>query len=175
MQIKADNIVVEPIEKLVQDPKNENVHSEKQIKALAKIIEINGFRAPLVVSKRSGYVIAGNGRLDAAKLLGMTELPVIYQDFENEAAELRHRLADNEISRHAVLDQEKMLDNLKDLDIDLESFDFDEIGLLDFTFNAEPAEVKNTGAELDVDSFDNFDHQCPKCGYEWDDSGKDNS
>lgn len=132
MEIKAQDIVIEPIEKLVEDPKNENVHSEKQIEALGKIIKINGFRAPLVVSKRSGFVIAGNGRLQAARLIGMTELPVIYQDFENEADELRHRLADNEISRYAELDKDKMLFNLKELDIDLESFDFGDVGLLDF-------------------------------------------
>jgi ParB-like chromosome segregation protein Spo0J len=175
MQIKSEKIVIEPIEKITPDPKNENQHSEKQIEALARIIKINGFRSPLVVSKRSGYVVVGHCRLEASRLLGMKELPVIYQDFENEADELRHRIADNEVARHATLDTDKMLGNLNDLDIDLIEFDFSELGLIDFNFNIEPAEIKNTSAELDVDSFDNFQHQCPKCGFQWDDSGKDNS
>jgi DNA modification methylase len=137
MELKAKNIVIEPIQKLVEDPKNENIHSEKQIQALAKIIKINGFRSPIIVSNRTGLIVAGHGRLQAARLLGMEELPVIYQDFENEADELRHRLADNEISRHAVLDEQKMFENLQELNFDLESFDFEEIGLIDFNFQKE--------------------------------------
>lgn len=135
MQIKSNEIVIEAIEKLTSDPKNENIHSEKQIEVLQKIIEINGFRNPLTVSNRSGYVICGNGRLEAARKMGMDKLPVIYQDFENEAEETRHRLADNEIARHAELDRDKMLENLKDLDIDLQDFDFEEVGLIDFDFS----------------------------------------
>ncbi len=131
MEIKSKIIKIEPIEKLVSDPKNENIHSDRQIEALQKIIKVNGFREPLTISNRSGYVVCGHGRLLAAKNLGMTELPVIYQDFENEADEMRHRMADNEIARYATLDREKFLDNLGDLEID--NVDFEEFGLLDFS------------------------------------------
>jgi len=133
--LKAKNIIVEPIEKLVEDPKNENTHSDIQIEALSKIIKINGFRSPIIVSNRTGLIVSGHGRLQAARLLGMTELPVIYQDFKNEADEIRHRLADNEISRHSALDVDKMIENLKELDFDLESLDFSELGLINFDFS----------------------------------------
>jgi len=62
----------------------------------------------------------------------MEQLPVVYQDFENEAEETRHRLASNEIARHAQLDESKMLDNLKELDLDIASIDMEEFGLIDF-------------------------------------------
>ena len=132
MEIKSNSIVIEPIEKIVPDPKNENEHPEKQIEILCKIINVNGFREPLIVSNRSGYLVAGHGRLEAAKRLGMEKLPVVYQDFENEAAELRHRTASNEAARHASLNEEKLLLNLGELKIDLEKFDFETVGLEDF-------------------------------------------
>jgi len=165
MEIKSKEIKIVPIEKLTPNPKNENIHSEKQIEVLAKIIDANGFRNPLIVSNRSGYIEAGCGRYAAARLREWDKLPVIYQDFENEAEETRHRLADNEIARHAQLDESKMLDNLKELDFDLNTFNFDEIGLIDFNFDHIP-EVKNTNEEIDVDSFgDDLQHECPKCGF----------
>ncbi len=87
VDIKAHDIELVPIEKLTPDPKNENTHSEKQLEVLAKIIKANGFREPLIVSNRSGYIIAGNGRYESARMLDMGQLPVVYQDFENEAEE----------------------------------------------------------------------------------------
>ena len=70
-------------EKLIPNPKNPNRHPEAQIKLLAKIIKAQGFRNPIVVSKRSGFVIKGHGRLDAAKLLEMLTVPVDFQELEN--------------------------------------------------------------------------------------------
>jgi len=81
-----------PIDQLVENPKNANIHSEEQIQRLAKIIDFQGFRVPLTVSNRSGFVIAGHGRIEAAKVLGMAELPVIFQDFDSEAQEGRVRI-----------------------------------------------------------------------------------
>ena len=148
MEIKSEKITVEPIEKLVSDPKNENIHSDKQIEVLQKLIVANGFRDPLTVSTRSGYVICGNGRLLAAQRLGMEKLPVVYQDFENEAAETRHRIASNEVARHADLDTSKMLENLEELEIDTTKFDFEELGLIDF-------ELPTPAFSLDDDDDDN--------------------
>lgn len=150
VQIKSKDIKIEPIEKLVGDPKNENVHSEKQIEVLQKIIKVNGFREPLVVSNRSGYIVCGHGRLQAAKSLGMKELPVIYQDFENEAEETRHRIADNEIARHASLDTDKMISNLEEIGLELDSFDFEELGLIDFKlFNNDENKDKEINFRFD--------------------------
>ena len=82
------------IEKLVPNPRNPNRHPESQISLLAKIIKGQGFRNPIVVSKRSGFVIKGHGRLDAAKLLEMSAVPVDFQDYESEAAEWADMVSD---------------------------------------------------------------------------------
>lgn len=59
------------IEKLVGNPRNPNKHPQNQIELLAKIIKAQGWRNPIVVSRRSGFVVKGHGRLEAARLLGL--------------------------------------------------------------------------------------------------------
>jgi ParB-like chromosome segregation protein Spo0J len=171
MNIESKDIKIIPIEELVSDPKNENIHSEEQIKLLEKVIRVNGFRTPLIVSNRSGFIVSGNGRLQAAKNLGMEKLPVIYQDFENEATELRFRLADNEVARYSSLDKEKFIENLEDLDLSLDEIDFNDFGLIDFEFNQpEAPDYGEKNDEIDTDNFGNdLEHTCPKCGFEFND------
>jgi len=119
---EKENFKIVPIEKLIPSPRNNNRHSIEQLERLAKIIEHRGFREPLTVSKRSGFVVCGHARLEAAKILGMNELPVIYQDFENEAEEYSHMTADNEIARWAELDMHDVytaIEEMPDIDIEL--------------------------------------------------------
>jgi DNA modification methylase len=109
-----------PIEKLVRHPRNNNRHSIEQIEALSKLIKAHGVRHSLVVSNRSGFIVAGHGRLEAALKLGIKELPVDYQDFSSEAEEYQCLTADNEIARWAELDYQNIYDTLKELpDVDV--------------------------------------------------------
>lgn len=114
-------------EKLVPNPRNPNRHPESQIKLLAKIIRAQGWRNPIVVSRRSGFVIKGHGRLDAAKLLECERVPVDFQDYENEAAEWADMLADNRIAELAETDDEELKKLIQELDgqIDLDLTGFD--------------------------------------------------
>ena len=61
-----------------------------------------GWRHPITVSKQSGYIVAGHGRLAAAQSLGWAKAPVDMQDFENEADEFAHLIADNKIAELVV-------------------------------------------------------------------------
>ena len=81
IKCKAENFKLVPIEQIVPNPKNNNRHSIEQINAIAKLIKAHGFREPLTISNRSGFLNCGHARLEAATNLGMTEVPVIYQDF----------------------------------------------------------------------------------------------
>ena len=69
---------------LKEHPKNRNTHTRNQIKRLAKLIQDQGFRVPIIVSELSGFIVAGHGRLVAAKRLKLENVPVIYQSFDNE-------------------------------------------------------------------------------------------
>ena len=137
MEIKSKEIKLIDIDLLVENPKNNNRHSIEQIERLAKIIKHQGFRNPLTVSNRSGFVIAGHGRIEAARLLNMKVLPVIYQDFKDEAEEYLHMTADNEIARWAELDKHlvyEQIANFPDLDLELlgiEDFNIGDAGEID--------------------------------------------
>jgi hypothetical protein len=130
--VKCSFSKMELLEKLIPNPRNDNRHQPKHAEALAKIMRARGIRHPIIVSKRSGFIIAGHLRLEAARVLGLEEYPIDLQDFENDADEYAFLSADNNISRYAEFDKDKFLDNLKELEIDLESFDFEEVGLIDF-------------------------------------------
>jgi hypothetical protein len=130
--VHCANDKLEDVEKLVAHPKNPNKHPKKQVEMLAKIIRAQGWRSPVVVSKRSGYVVAGHGRIEAAKLLGEDKVPVNVQEFETEAEEYAHLMADNKIAEYAELQTDKigeLLEDLKkvDFDLDLTGFGTSEI------------------------------------------------
>ena len=121
--------------KLQPHPRNPNKHGDKQIALLAKIIRHQGWRAPIVVSKRSGFIVAGHGRLQAAQLLQVENVPVDYQDFATEADEYAHLVADNRIAELAEIDDAELAGLLKELDgkidLDLTGFDSDALAELD--------------------------------------------
>tara|TARA_Y100001937_G_C7113470_1_gene328960 strand:- start:1295 stop:1933 length:639 start_codon:yes stop_codon:yes gene_type:complete len=118
-----------PIEELVPNPRNPNKHGADQVKLLAKIIDFQGWRSPVVVSTLSGYVVRGHGRLLAARHLGLESVPVDFQDYENEAQEHADLVADNRIAELAEMDRAGLKDLIESLDtgdLDLEMTGFDE-------------------------------------------------
>jgi len=109
--------------KLVEHPNNPNQHDDRQINLLARIIKAQGWRNPITVSNRSGYIVSGHGRLAAAKVLNESKVPVDYQDFDNEADETAHLLADNRVAELAELDFQsvgELLKGLQETDFELE-------------------------------------------------------
>lgn len=114
---------------LIPHPRNPNKHGARQIDMLARIIRHQGWRNPIVISARSGFVVAGHGRLQAALQLGAPEVPVDVQEFVTEADEWAHIVADNRIAELAEIDRSGLGDLLKDLggveDFDLELTGFD--------------------------------------------------
>jgi DNA modification methylase len=92
------------VEKLTPHPRNTNRHPVEQIIRLGEIIQYQGWRYPIKVSKLSGYITSGHGRLDAAMNLGLNQVPVNYQDYENEQQELADLTSDNAIALWAEID-----------------------------------------------------------------------
>ena len=109
---------------LIPHPKNPNRHPAKQIELLARVIQHQGWRNPIVVSKRSGFIVAGHGRLMAAEKMGVQMVPVDLQEFETEADELAHLAADNRIAELAEMDQDQLEELLTELE-GIEDFDFE--------------------------------------------------
>lgn len=104
------------IETLVPNPKNPNLHPDAQIQLLGRIIRQTGWRQPITISKRSGFIVKGHGRLLAARLEGMKEAPVDYQNYTNEAEEYADLVADNRIAELAETDNKLLADIFADID-----------------------------------------------------------
>lgn len=102
--------------KLVPNPKNPNTHPDAQIQALGRIIRQTGWRQPITVSKLSGFIVKGHGRLSAAMLEGLKEVPVDYQNYTNAAEEYADLVADNRIAELAEIDQKLLADIFADID-----------------------------------------------------------
>lgn len=147
---------------LVPNPRNNNTHGDLQIALLAKIIRAQGWRNPIVISTRSGFVIKGHGRMMAAQLLKVEMVPVDYQEYSSEAAEYADLLADNKIAKYAEFDQKMTKDLLSDLD---GLMGLKEIDLTGFT--VEEFEKMITPPMLDDIPDPNGESKiikCPHCG-----------
>lgn len=115
---------------LIPHPRNPNRHSDRQIELLSRIIQHQGWRNPIVVSSRSGFIIAGHGRLAAALRLGLEAVPVDVQDFASEADEWAHLVADNRIAELAEMDRETLGGLLSELG-EIEGFEVELAGFTD--------------------------------------------
>lgn len=150
---------------LVEHPRNYNTHPAEQIRLLAKIIKHQGWRNPITVSKRSGYVVKGHGRLAAALQLGCSEVPVDVQEYKDEASEYADMIADNRIAELAEADQDALKGLLTD-DV-FEGFDLDLTGFENTDFLNDEKQLESPEDFKEFDENIDTDHKCPKCGYEW--------
>jgi hypothetical protein len=108
-------------DKLIGNPRNNNKHNVEQINWLSKIIDFQGQRRPVIISKRSGFVNCGHATIEAIKKHGLEKIAVDYQDFESEAEEYAHMTSDNEIARYAELDLSQVHLDLEEINFDLDT------------------------------------------------------
>lgn len=107
-------------------PKNANKHPQSQVKALAEVIVRIGWRRCIVVSNRSGYIVAGHcGTLSGIEL--GCQVPIDYQDFASETEELDFLMADNIIPELAKWDATLKLSNLEELKLENISFEIESL------------------------------------------------
>jgi ParB-like chromosome segregation protein Spo0J len=155
--------------KLVPNPRNPNKHPEKQVELLAKIIMNQGWRAPISVSRRSGFIVRGHGRYEAAKMMQVDEVPVDYQDYVSDAEEWADLIADNRIAELSQMDTGILKDLLVEIDtgafdMDLTGFDAKSLEALMSIDGAPPDDMP----EHDEDAADDVKTVvCPKCGEEF--------
>lgn len=138
IRCKFDEMV--PVSELKPHPKNRNKHPAPQVTRLAKLISYQGVRAPLVVSKLSGYMVKGHGTLMAIKEAGGNRAPVVFQEFDDEEQEYAFLQSDNAIAEWAELDLGGINADLEGLGPD---FDVDMLGLAGF--EVEPADKAPKG------------------------------
>jgi len=115
---------------------NARTHSDQQITQIAASIKEFGFLNPVIIDAEKG-IIAGHGRVMAAKKLGMTELPAVEASHLTDAQRRAYIIADNKLALNAGWDDEMLRVEFAELeelgfDLDLTGFSLDEIGALGF-------------------------------------------
>ena len=115
---------------------NAKIHNEPQLQALAASIKQFGFNSPILIDENN-EIIAGHGRIEAAKIIGLTEVPVIRLSHLSEAQKRAYRLADNKISEKGGWNEDILklelseLESLcNDFDITITGFDSVELDVL---------------------------------------------
>lgn len=115
---------------------NARTHSKEQIKQIADSIKVFGFTNPILIDKNDN-IIAGHGRLEGAKLLGMDTVPTILLEHLTEEQKKAYIIADNRLAEKAGWDKEILALELQglmkiDLDFDLTitGFDMPEVDIM---------------------------------------------
>jgi hypothetical protein len=143
-----------PLTELKTDARNPRIHPPRQIRRIARSIETFGFVVPVLVDA-DGNLLAGHGRIGAAKLLGWTDVPGISIDHLTEAQARAFMIADNRLTENSIWDDRLLAEHLKDLsllelDFSLEVTGF-EMGEIDLRI-----EGLNSQADASADAADDL-------------------
>lgn len=134
-------------EKLIPYVNNARTHSAEQINKLRSSLREFGFINPVIID-RDFNVIAGHGRIEAAKAEGISEVPCVFADYLTPAQKKAYILADNRMAMDAGWDEELLRVEIEALQA--ESFD---VGLTGFD-GSEIADLFETNSEVKDDDFD---------------------
>ena len=111
-----------PVDALRPRARNARTHSKKQVRQIAESIRTFGFTNPILIDAQH-CILAGHGRIEAAKLLGMEKVPCVRLDHMTMEQKRAYVLADNKLALNAGWDDEVLAEELRallDIDIDFE-------------------------------------------------------
>ena len=139
------------VEDLIPYAMNSRTHDETQVAQIASSIKEFGFTNPILIDEDSG-IIAGHGRILAAKKLGFAEVPCIVIGGLTKAQKKAYVIADNQLALNAGWDLEMLkleIESLKELD-----FDIDLLGIDEGTTDLLDEGLINDNQEIDLDDFE---------------------
>jgi ParB-like chromosome segregation protein Spo0J len=156
-----------PVADLVPYVSNARTHSDDQVAQIAASIKEFGFTNPILIDGDKG-IIAGHGRLQAARKLGLDTVPTIELSGLSDAQRRAYILADNKLALNAGWDNELLaleLADLADLDFDVRIAGFDDAELAALNSDFEPGTIEDQGA---LDQLAPKWTTCPHCDTKYD-------
>ena len=159
-------ITYHKVSELRKHNKNARAHSEFQINQIVNSINEFGWTNPILIDEHN-TIIAGHGRLDAAELMGIDDVPCIVLSGLSEIQKRAYLIADNQLALNAgwdinILQAEIVALKLNDFDIDLLGFSDSEINKM-----LQPNDIDFPDDFSECDETE-LKHKCPKCGFEYD-------
>lgn len=139
-----------PLSKLVPYVNNARTHSPEQITKLRSSLREFGFVNPVIIDQDYG-IIAGHGRVMAAKEEGIEEVPCVFVDYLTEAQKKAYILADNRFAQDAGWDEELLrieIESLQGADFDVSLTGFDPDELADLFADDSDSDVKDDDFDL---------------------------
>lgn len=160
-----------PIADLIPYARNSRTHSDQQVAQVAASIREFGFTNPVLIDAEDG-IIAGHGRVMAARKLGLEKVPCIRLGHLTETQKRAYIIADNKLALNSGWDEEMLgleLADLREEDFDLDLVGFDNFAIEQFLNPPERNDKapESSGGEIDVDGMQ-MECACPKCGFEFD-------
>lgn len=141
-----------PIDKLIPYVNNARTHSKEQITKLRSSLREFGFINPVIID-RDFNVLAGHGRLEAAKAENITEVPCVFADHLTEAQKKAYILADNRFAMDAGWDEEMLkveIEALQGMDFDVSLTGFDDAEIADL-LGADEGGAKQDDFDVDAE------------------------
>ena len=141
-----------PIGKLVPYANNARTHSPEQVTKLRSSLREFGFINPVIIDRDYG-IIAGHGRVLAAKAEGITDVPCVFVDHLTEAQKKAYILADNRYAMDAGWDEEMLrveIEALQGMDFNIDLTGFDETEIADL-FAVDDGEAKEDDFDVDAE------------------------
>lgn len=123
MKLKVEYL---PIDELKPYENNAKIHTPEQIEQIKNSIKDFGMNDPIGVWGEQNLIVEGHGRLMACKELGMEEVPVIRLDELTDEQRKAYTLAHNQLTMSTGFDMEKLAQELRDIDLDLDSYGISE-------------------------------------------------
>lgn len=166
VRVAAEQLTLMPIDDLVPYANNARVHDKKQITQLRASLREFGFVTPVLIDFDNN-IIAGHGRVEAARAEGMTEVPCVLVSNLTEAQRKAYILADNRLSETATWDTEMLkieLDGLEALSFDtgIIGFDAESLQAIDLSGGSGNASDGVEDADAEEDDYDgSVPESCP--------------
>jgi len=165
----ADKVETWELERLTPYARNSRTHSDAQVAQLAASIREWGWTTPVLVDDAGG-IIAGHGRVLAARQLGMTTVPVVVAEGWSEGKKRAYVIADNKLAMNAGWDEELLKLEIGELgelgfDLDLLGFDDEELKAATGDVDFAPATEDDQGK---LDELAPKLVTCPHCAKEFD-------
>lgn len=149
------NIRYLDIDKLIPYANNARTHSDEQVSQIAASIKEFGFNNPVLIDADKG-IIAGHGRVLAAKKLGLTEVPTIELSHLSDTQRKAYILADNKLAENAGWDNDLLkieIEELRNQDFELTGFSPDELDIIENGWESnfkDPGEYEHDDAVKEI-------------------------